>query len=142
MDRREFFEKAGLWSLAGIVAGNALITQGCKAPAAVLTNSSVSDNKIRVLKADWPTDKDFIVVKHPTDEHPVFVYKEGQHYLALHLKCTHRGCTVEAKDNILACPCHGSRFDMNGNVTRGPAKKPLVSYPVTADGEYVYVQYM
>ncbi|NWF89599.1 MAG: ubiquinol-cytochrome c reductase iron-sulfur subunit [Ignavibacteriaceae bacterium] len=41
-------------------------------------------------------------------------------------KCSHLGCTI--KNNIgdeLICPCHGSRFDIIGNVLNGPAQKPL-----------------
>ncbi|MCX6035828.1 MAG: Rieske 2Fe-2S domain-containing protein [Chloroflexi bacterium] len=40
-----------------------------------------------------------------------------------------------------ACPCHGSRFDPQGNVTRGPAEKLLHSLRtgITSDGKlHVY----
>lgn len=62
---------------------------------------------------------------------------EGDTYQAILLKCTHLGCTVgyEAEAGALACRCHGSRFDLAGGVTKGPAKAPLTSFPVTIDGE-------
>lgn len=47
--------------------------------------------------------------------------------------CTHMGCTpkwVEA-NNRWECPCHGSVFDIRGNVIAGPAPKPLPWYKVT-----------
>ncbi len=44
---------------------------------------------------------------------------------ALSLVCTHLGCTVESRPDGFACPCHGSRFDLQGKVKRGPAAKPL-----------------
>jgi Rieske Fe-S protein len=50
---------------------------------------------------------------------------EGGFY-ALSLVCTHLGCTVKVTENALSCPCHGSVFDRRGNVTRGPAYKPLI----------------
>ena len=41
--------------------------------------------------------------------------------------CTHLGCTVawEPTAQEFACPCHGSRFDAEGQATRGPARQPL-----------------
>lgn len=57
-------------------------------------------------------------------------------FSALSLVCTHLGCTLENKSDGFACPCHGSRFDMAGNVLHGPAAKPLPSLrvEVTAEG--------
>jgi len=46
-------------------------------------------------------------------------------FAALSLICTHLGCTVENDAEGFACPCHGSQFDKDGNVTHGPAEKHL-----------------
>jgi cytochrome b6-f complex iron-sulfur subunit len=46
-------------------------------------------------------------------------------FSALSLACPHLGCTVEDKPDGLICPCHGSRFDVNGAVLRGPARQDL-----------------
>ena len=45
--------------------------------------------------------------------------------IVISLVCTHRGCTVEDKDGKYVCPCHGAEFDLEGRVTKGPAKKDL-----------------
>ena len=45
--------------------------------------------------------------------------------------CTHLGCTVGVSDTGFACPCHGSRYDQDGNVTGGPAPKALAWYRVS-----------
>ncbi len=41
--------------------------------------------------------------------------------------CSHIKCTVawNAQERSWDCPCHGSRFDLDGNVLTAPARKPL-----------------
>ncbi len=46
---------------------------------------------------------------------------------AVSLRCTHLGCLLRfnAAERSWDCPCHGSRFDVDGAVLEGPAVNPL-----------------
>ncbi len=43
-------------------------------------------------------------------------------------QCTHQGCCINRSGDGWQCPCHGARFDIDGTVTGGPAKKDLSVY--------------
>lgn len=63
---------------------------------------------------------------------PLIVMRlESQQFRVLSSKCPHLGCTVrwDNEEQLLRCPCHGSRFGDDGKVQRGPAKQPLREYP-------------
>lgn len=53
---------------------------------------------------------------------------EGE-IMALSARCTHLGCLVRFNDaeGAWECPCHGSRFAVDGSVIQGPATRPLES---------------
>ena len=41
--------------------------------------------------------------------------------------CPHAGCKAnwDKEKNHFICPCHGSKFDKDGNVVKGPATQNL-----------------
>jgi nitrite reductase/ring-hydroxylating ferredoxin subunit len=60
------------------------------------------------------------------------VYRDPSGMLhGVSLRCTHLGCLLRfnSAERSWDCPCHGSRFDVDGNVLEGPATKPLEHKP-------------
>ncbi|MFC4929855.1 FAD-dependent oxidoreductase [Massilia sp. GCM10023247] len=72
--------------------------------------------------------------------HKLAVYRDDTGDLhALSATCTHLGCVVHwnSAERSWDCPCHGSRFDLEGRVLHGPAAKALERvelYPAAAPG--------
>jgi Rieske Fe-S protein len=68
---------------------------------------------------------------------PAIIGRDDGGLYAMTITCTHQGCDVEPNGNgpsaTLDCPCHGSQFDRNGAVRRGPAGSPLTHYAVDVD---------
>lgn len=62
-------------------------------------------------------------------------------FLALSSRCTHLECSVpwNEKERAFACPCHGSVFDLTGEVKSPPAPRPLDLHPVAIEGGVVRV---
>jgi Rieske Fe-S protein len=67
---------------------------------------------------------------------PAVLLHTEKGFSAWSLVCTHLGCTTEQNADGFSCRCHGSRYDASGNVSQGPAAKPLraLRVEVTDDG--------
>jgi cytochrome b6-f complex iron-sulfur subunit len=81
--------------------------------------------------ADYPPGSQTPLVQVPA----LLIHGEAG-FVALSLLCPHLGCTVQSEVEGFACPCHGSRFDSQGGLLRGPAAHPLTALRVetTTDG--------
>ena len=58
--------------------------------------------------------------------------------------CTHQGCDVKtwmSKENVLACYCHASKFDLfdGAKVVAGPASSALRAIPLALNGEFLSI---
>lgn len=52
--------------------------------------------------------------------------------------CTHSGCLInKVADGTIDCPCHGSKFSLDGAVVNGPATRPLDTISVEVQGDSI-----
>lgn len=66
------------------------------------------------------------IVQDGADKLAVYHDSDGKVHI-LSAVCTHLGCIVHfnSAERSWDCPCHGSRFDIDGEVLHGPASAPL-----------------
>jgi Rieske Fe-S protein len=79
------------------------------------------------------------VAGEPTE---VLVFKRpGGDIAAVSVECTHQGCDVDyvAATDRMECPCHGSKFQVTGEVVEGPAKRPLRRYSASVEGDELVI---
>ncbi len=127
LDRRQLLRVVG--TSAGALIFTKVMT-GCQnpkgspptGPVSAMNVANFKMNSLEVLSAN------------------IAVGQDSNGIYAMSAICTHAGCVLEDNAQTISaglyCPCHGSAFDGNGNVTRGPARTPLQHYQVTiaADG--------
>lgn len=77
------------------------------------------------VSTDAP-DGTVVLVTRPTEDEAV----------AFSATCPHEGCSVAPDGDQFTCPCHGSQFELSGEVKRGPAQTGLRPFPVRVmDGQ-------
>ena len=119
LNRRQFFVRLGLGSLAVAGAGTAVFAYQFLSPNVLYEPSPIVNAG---KPASYPPDS---VTLDPATG--IFVVREAQGFFALSAVCTHLGCLTAWKPElgIIACPCHGSKFKPDGSKITGPAPRPL-----------------
>ena len=128
MNRREFVAAVacaaclcGLGDMDKVLADDAASTQ----PSTTLDVGAKSDYSADGITTTWIGQPNrVIVIRH-----------NGKIYACTSI-CPHRQVTIKegTDNNSFECPRHHSKFDIDGNVTQGPAKRGLVRYAIAVDG--------
>ena len=128
ISRRFFFESLGLGAI-GIAAIGSI----------VLTGEYLSPNVVREppmkFKAGKPEDFSPGSVTLDVDQKVYIVRAKEGYFYALSAVCTHLGCITNWKPDqwIIACPCHGSKFNTDGTKVAGPAPRSLPRFSIVLD---------
>ena len=139
MDRRKFIQTAAL-ALGGTIISRDILT------AKVRSRAGANDvREIPINLTDTPELKNVGGTYHLEVEDLqrdiLVVHQTKDNYIAVDLKCKHRGCDVNYDGDLhkFVCPCHGSEYDLGGRVLKGPTKAPLSYYHAELKGEEVVV---
>ena len=119
MTRRQFSVAAV--AAAACIASVGTVDTANAAPAAAAAPIDVG------TAADFPHDGAF---DRFAKSNRIMVVRKDNRLYATTATCTHRDCVIKPVQGDLRCPCHGSRFDLAGGVTRGPAKTSLPRYAI------------
>jgi Rieske Fe-S protein len=102
------------------------------APSASGGPAAAPAGNIIAKTADVPVGSGLIVDKVVVTQPTAGVFK------GFSSTCTHKGCTVDKiADGTIDCPCHGSKFNLDGTVAKGPAQKPLPAENITVQGDSI-----
>jgi cytochrome b6-f complex iron-sulfur subunit len=132
-NRRQFLSRVAMGACAAAAVGSGVVTLDFLEPKVLFEPPTR-------FKAGSPLDYPEGTVKF-NKERRAYVVGGSSCVYALSAVCTHLGCITRfvPDENAISCPCHGSRFDTEGNVTHGPAPRPLPWIEIGTDekGELV-----
>ena len=133
VNRRNFFNEIAGCALAIAGIGAAVVTVEYSSPNVLFEPPTT-------FRAGSPDDYPVNSVTYIQDQQ-VYIVRTEKGLWAMSAVCTHLGCITQWKpeSNQIACPCHGSKFQREGNVQAGPAPRPLPHFAVrlAADGALV-----
>ncbi len=128
--RRFFFESIGFGAIGVAIIGSTVLASEFLSPNVVREPPT----KFKAGKAeDFPPGS----VTLKVDQKVYIVRASEGYFYALSAVCTHLGCITNWKSDqgIIACPCHGSKFNKDGTKIAGPAPRSLPRFSLVMDDQ-------
>lgn len=137
MQRRDFLRSAcqacAALALAPVVAST---LEGCASASGL----AVENGLLKLPISTLGKGESAVVKAKGLDGKLMILKRADGTCTALELKCPHKNGPVKDKGGVLTCDWHGSTFDREGQVTKGPSKAGLKQFPVEVMGEELQVR--
>ena len=138
MERRSFIKSTCTACL--LLGTGSLLSTLASCSSTAVFKVPIVDDQITIPLALF--DQAALQIVRPHDyEYDVAVRKntDGK-YIALLMQCTHADNGLMSTGNGYTCNLHGSNFDNNGAVTKGPAERPLKKLQVVQTNNNITIK--
>jgi len=138
MERRDFLKNTCGLCLMGTIGGAVASLASCS-PAYPVFKTEILNNQVKIPINMFDTSS-IQFVRPKGWYYDIVVERNNGAYNALLLKCTHQdnGLNING-NNGYTCSVHGSTFDKEGHVRKGPAEKSLRKYPTKIEGDQLLI---
>lgn len=139
MKRKEFIEKFALGG--SILFFVPTFIESCSKSNSEVANEPSSSNPIEIDLTSSQFSTLNVIGGYGYNGNIIIIHTGENQFTALSKICTHQNCTVSYNSTakILPCFCHGSEYNLSGNVVRGPAQRSLKKYNVEINGDLLII---
>jgi len=134
LSRRAFLESAAATLGVAVLAG-------CGSDPKAQLQAKAQGAGFSLANAQLPKAGEAVSFAFPDGRQGLLFHAMSGQTGAVSAVCTHQGCIVQWTDGNpqapFACPCHQSKFDLQGKVLGGPAKAPLAHFQAAQNGNDV-----
>lgn len=135
MERRDFLLKGCTLAIGGTLLTSLL--QSCQS---IPVFKTVSENKMLKVPLDQFKENNYLIVRPSNVSYNVAVIKKNENdFQSMMMVCTHADNPLRFNGKEFRCSLHGSLFNKNGNVEKGPAEKSLTLLKTKVENNYLTI---
>ncbi|MCX6189791.1 MAG: Rieske (2Fe-2S) protein [Bacteroidetes bacterium] len=137
MQRKKFLKTS--CSICLLASAGSFVSMFSSCAPAMVFKTRIVNNKIFVPISHFEKNN-LQIIRARGAEFDIALRKEKDGtYIALLLKCTHAENALTSTGNGFICTVHGSKFDPEGLVTKGPAAHTLKKYQTQIVSENIII---
>lgn len=134
MKRRNFLKACGY---SATTTG---LLSACKQQTVTHQYQPNSNKQLQINKNLVKQGQSYLI-RYPNSKYPIAVSQlPNLSYTACLMDCSHQHCETSPSNEGFICPCHGARYNLSGDVTKGPAKDKLKTFTVSQNGDDLIIQ--
>jgi Rieske Fe-S protein len=138
MERRQFVKSSCNFCLLA-ATGYFLSELTACSPGYKVIKTEIINNKVEIPLASF-SQSNFQFIRPKGWYYDIAVQKKEQNvYEALLMQCTHQNNQLIPTGNGYVCNLHGSQYNKDGRVTKGPAENPLRQYSTSVEQDKLII---